>query len=130
MKAYSEDLRTKIVEALQPGTNKSEAARTLGVSLSSVKRYAKLATNGESLAPKKSPGKRLKIDENVDENARRFLEADLTERPTATLYQRCEYLRMIAGVEVSQSSLSRMINKRLQWSRKKGVGAQASEMSG
>jgi transposase len=126
MKAYSEDLRTKIVEALQPGTNKSEAARTFGVSLSSVKRYAMLATNGESLVPKKSPGKRLKIDEN----ARRFLEADLTERPTATLYQRCEYLRMIAGVEVSQSSLSRMINKRLQWSRKKGVGAQASEMSG
>jgi transposase len=126
MKAYSEDLRIKIVEALQRGTNKSEAARTFGVSLSSVKRYAKLSTNGGSLAPKKSPGKRLKIDET----ARRLLEADLNERPTATLYQRREYLRMIAGVEVSQSTLSRMISKRLQWSRKKGVGAQASEMSG
>jgi transposase len=126
MKAYSEDLRTKIVEALQRGMNKSEAARTFGVSRSSVKRYAKLATNGESLAPKKNPGKRLKIDET----ARKLLEADLEERPTATLYQRCHYLRTIAGVEVSQSTLSRMINKRLQWSRKKGAGAQASEMSG
>jgi transposase len=106
--------------------NKCEAARTFGVSLSSVKRYAKLASIGESLAPKKPPGKTLKLDET----ARGLLEADLEERPTATLYQRCEYLRVIAGVEVSQSTVSRMINERLQWSRKKGAGAQASATSG
>ncbi|MCA1837904.1 MAG: hypothetical protein LC674_03845, partial [Actinobacteria bacterium] len=117
---------TKIVQALQRGMNKSETARTFGVSLSSVKRYARLASKGESLAPKKPPGKRLKLDES----ARRLLEADLEERPTATLHQRCEYLRVIAGVEVSQSTVSRMINERLEWSRKKGVGAQASETSG
>ena len=35
---------------------KSEAARALGVSLSSVKRYAKAASEGKSLAPKKKPG--------------------------------------------------------------------------
>ncbi|MCA1837900.1 MAG: IS630 transposase-related protein [Actinobacteria bacterium] len=115
MKPYSEDLRTKIVQALHRGMNKSEAARTFGVSLSSVKRYAKMATNGESLAPKKPPGKTLKLDES----ARRLLEADLEERPTATLSQRREYLRLIAGVEVSISTVSRMINERLSWSRKK-----------
>jgi transposase len=115
MKPYSEDLRTKIVQALQRGMNKCQAARTFGVSLSSVKRYAKLASQGESLAPKKPPGKSLKLDEN----ASKLLEANLRERPTATLYQRCEYLRAISGVEVSQSTISRMINKRLKWSRKK-----------
>jgi transposase len=41
MNAYSEDLRKKILQALSRGTTKSEAARTFGVSLSSVKRYAK-----------------------------------------------------------------------------------------
>jgi transposase len=42
MDAYSEDLRRKIVEALERrGMTKSEAARAFGVSLSSVKRYAK-----------------------------------------------------------------------------------------
>src|SRR4051812_49755448 len=126
MKAYSEDLRTKLVEALHRGMNKCAAARAFGVSLSSIKRYAKLADNGESLAPKKPPGKALKLDEI----ARRLLEADLTEHPTATLHQRCEYLRVIAGVKVSQSTVSRMINERLAWSRKKGAGAQASETSG
>jgi transposase len=63
----------------------SEAARTFGVfSLSSVKRYAKMATNGESLAPKKPPGKTPKLDET----AMKLLEADLKERPTATLEQK------------------------------------------
>ena len=42
MDAYSEDLRRKIIEALERrGMNKSEAARAFSVSLSSVKRYAK-----------------------------------------------------------------------------------------
>lgn len=106
--------------------NKCQAARTFGVSLSSVKRYAKIASNGESLAPKKPPGKTLKLDQS----AMRLLEDDLAERPTATLSQRSEYLRVIAGVEVSQSTISRMINGRLSWSRKKAPGEQASETSG
>ncbi len=126
MKPYSEDLRSKIVQALHRGMNKCEASRTFGVSLSSVKRYAKMDTNGLSLAPKKPPGKTLKLDET----ATRLLEADLEERPTATLHQRREYLWMIAGVEVSRSTVSRMINGRLRWSRKKALGAQASETSG
>jgi hypothetical protein len=51
MNAYSEDLREKIIEALRRGMGKSEAARTFSVSLSSVKRYAKLAEEGRSLTP-------------------------------------------------------------------------------
>jgi transposase-like protein len=51
MNAYSEDLRKKIVEALRRGMGKSQAARTFSVSLSSVKRYAKTAEEGRSLAP-------------------------------------------------------------------------------
>jgi transposase len=43
MNAYSEDLRKKIVQALGREMGKSEAARTFSVSLSSIKRYAKLA---------------------------------------------------------------------------------------
>src|SRR5215218_2604244 len=49
MNAYSEDLRKKIVQALRRGTTKSEAARSFGVSRSSVKRYAKLADEGRPL---------------------------------------------------------------------------------
>jgi transposase-like protein len=52
MRAYSQDLRQKVVEAVeQRGTSKSEAARLFGISLSSVKRYTKLATHRESPLP-------------------------------------------------------------------------------
>ena len=115
MNAYSEDLRKKkIVEALRRGATKTEAARSFGVSRSSVKRYLATAKAGRSLAPKKRPGFKPKMDET----ARRLLEADLEERPAATLPQRREYLGRVAGVRVSDSTVSRML-KRLGWSRKK-----------
>jgi transposase len=69
MNAYSEDLRKKIVQALRRGTGKSEAARSFGVSLSSVKRYARMAEEGRPLAPKKRPGSRPKMDEKVPEGS-------------------------------------------------------------
>ena len=46
MKAYSEDLRQKIVEATERGVSKAQAARLFNLSLSSVKRYARSATLG------------------------------------------------------------------------------------
>ena len=63
MKAYSEDLRRKVVDALERGLNKGQAARLFGVSLSSVKRYARLAREGRPLKPGKTSGKPPKIDE-------------------------------------------------------------------
>ena len=116
MNAYSEDLRTKIVEALNRGMGKSQAARTFSVSLSSIKRYTKKAQESRSLAPKKRPGSKPKIEER----ARKLLEADLEERPFVTLQQRCEYLRTVASVEVSRSTMCRAI-KRMDATRKKGA---------
>lgn len=52
MRPYSEDLRTRIVAAVEDGMTKSEAARLFGVSLSSVKRYCRLAANEEPLPAK------------------------------------------------------------------------------
>ena len=115
MNAYSEDLREKIIEALRRGMGKSEAASTFSVSLSSVKRYAKLAEEGCPLAPKKRPGSKPKLDERSS----KLLEEDLKERPFITLQQRCEYLRTIASLEVSRSSVCRAI-KRMNSTRKKG----------
>ena len=64
MKAYSEDLRQKVVEAVeQRGTSKFEAARLFGISLSSVKRYTRLASQGESLTPRKGGGRPPIADE-------------------------------------------------------------------
>jgi transposase len=85
MKPYSEDLRARIVRAVQEeGISKSAPARLFGVSLSSVKRYARMADWGTSLAPKKGGGRPPKTDQTT----RKLLAEDVKERPAATLKER------------------------------------------
>src|SRR3954468_9880833 len=124
MNPYSEDLRKKIIEALRRGMGKSQAARTFCVSLSSVKRYAKMADEGGSLAPKKRPGSQPK----TNQDARRLLEADLDQRPAATLSQRRQFLERVCGVRVSDSTVSRLL-KRMGFTRKKGLWVRANATS-
>ena len=125
MDAYSEDLRRKIVQALQQQRmNKSEAARAFGVSRSSVKRYAKAAAEGRSLSPGKAPGKKPLLDEK----ARRLLEADVQQRPFAKLADWQYYLKKVTGVWVSESTLSRTLRK-MGFGRKKGRWVPVSETS-
>ena len=124
MNGYSEDLREKIVAAVGRGISKSQAACTFGLSLSSVKRYVKKAEHGESLAPKKSPGSAPKLDEK----ATKLLEADLKQRPFATLKERGDYIHALAGLSVSRSTICRAI----AWigsTRKKGGDPQRSATS-
>src|SRR5215218_4670802 len=105
MDAYSEDLRRKIVEAVQERRmNQSEAARAFGVSLSSVKRCLKAVRQGRSLSPGKAPGKRPTLD------------------------QRQEYLHKAAGISVSESTLSRTIRS-MGFGRKKGRWVRVSATS-
>lgn len=121
MNPYSLDLRKKIVEAKQRGMPTADVAKTFGVGASTVKRYAAAARKGSSLAPKKRPGSRPKMDEG----AMRLLEQDMEERPAATLPQRREFLRRSWGLEVSDSTISRIL-RRLGWSRKKDRWEQAN----
>src|SRR5215203_3122072 len=94
MKAYSEDLRQKVVEAVeQRGTSKSETARLFSISLSSVKRYTKLADRGEPLTPRKGGGR----PPIADETTRKLLEEDVRDRPSATVSQRRRFLESFAG---------------------------------
>ena len=104
---------------------KIEAAKTFGVGISSVKRYVATHREGRSLAPKKRPGSKPKLDES----ARTLLEADLKERPAATFSQRREFLRRVCAVSVSDSTLSRMLG-RMGWSRKKDRWVRVRETSG
>ena len=124
MNPYSEDLRKKIVEAVERGMPKIEAARTFGVGISSVKRYVAAARQGRSLVPKKRPGSKPKLDES----ARKLLEANLEEQPEATLPQRRKFLRRVCGVEVSDSTVSRVL-KRMGWTGKKVRWVRARETS-
>ena len=66
MKAYSIDLRTKIIEAVKKGVFKTETARsTFGVNRSTVHRYLKWLNQSGSLAPKRRLGQPPKLDERA-----------------------------------------------------------------
>ncbi len=117
MKAYSEDLRKKVVQAIeQRGMSKSQAARLFGISLSSVKRYSRTARQGGSLKPRKSTGRPRK----VDETAQVLLEKDVEERPSATIGQRRRFLEHVTGRELSDSTVRRLM-KRLGFTQKNGL---------
>ena len=124
MKAYSEDLRRKLVDAFQRGMPKAEAAPTFGVGISTVRRYVSKAQRGEPLQPGKAPGKRPKIGERE----RKLLEQDLKDRPFARLSDRCDYLRVVAGVRISRSRVCRSL-QRMEQIRKKGGDMPQSETS-
>jgi transposase len=118
MKAYSEDLRKKIVASIeQRGMSKAQTARLFDVSLSSVKRYSRTATQGGSLEPRKSPGRPRK----ADEKAQLLLRKDVVEeRPAATISQRRRFLEHVTGATLSDSTVRRLMT-RLGFSQKNGL---------
>ncbi len=124
MRAYSEDLRKKIVAAIERGMPKAQAARLFDVSLSSVKRYSRTAREGGSLEPRKSPGRPRK----ADETSQALLERDVEERPAATISQRRRFLEHVTGRTLSDSTLRRLM-KRLGFTQKNGQWERWNETS-
>jgi transposase len=124
MRAYSEDLRKKIVAATERGTSKAQLARLFDVSLSSVKRYSRIVRRGDSLTPKKGTGRPPKIDET----AKKLLEEVIKERPAASVAERRRFLEHLTGKPLSNSTVRRLL-KRLGFSRKKGLWGRWRETS-
>jgi transposase len=116
MRPYSEDLRARIVAAVESGMPKSEAARLFSVSLSSVKRYCRLAANEEPLAPRKGGGRPPKTNAAIE----RLLEEDVSRRPYAAVRERAAFLRAASGVGLSVSTVRRLL-RRLGFSQKNGA---------
>ena len=125
MKPYSEDLRRRIVLAVDGGTSKSAVARLFGMSLSSVKRYLRIAKQGVSLAPRKGGGRPPKIDQTAE----KLLTEDVKERPAATVSERRRFPECTTGTALSDSSVKRLL-RRLGFSRKNGLWGRWSETNG
>ena len=126
MRAYSVDLREKIVAALeQEGMSKAQAARTFSVGATSVKRYVKLKEQGRPLTPGKAFGNKAKLDES----ALKLLEEDLHSRPPATYESRADLLYEMLKVRVSRATICRTL-RRLGYTRKKDQWVLQKEMSG
>src|SRR5919112_43615 len=108
MKAYSVDLREKIVAAaVGRGMSKAQTARTFGVSATSVNRYVKLTEEGKPLSPGKAPGRQGKLGGS----GMKLLEEDLHVRPAGTYEKRADLLCELLGVRVSKATICRMVGR-------------------
>jgi transposase len=116
MKAYSIDLRHRIVAAVQAGDAKSAVARRFCVERSTVRRYLRQWEQTGSLVPRPIPGDTPAIAPAQYP----ALLAQLTALPDATLAAHCERWEQEQGVRVSLSTMSRA-QRRVGWTRKKRV---------
>jgi len=114
MKAYSIDLRERVVRAVERGMAKSQAARTFAVSLATVKNYVRLVHQTGSLAAKPIPGRPRGIPRAQDA----ALVAQLRATPDASLEELVVAWKASQRVAVSVATMSRAI-RRVRWTRKK-----------
>jgi transposase len=114
MKAYSEDLRLRIVAAVDGGMPRSEAARVFGVGRATVKRYLALRRETGALAPRPRHGP----PPIKGAALREALPARFAAAPDATLAEHCAWYEAATGVRLSSRTMGRAI-ARLGWTRKK-----------
>ena len=116
MKAYSQDLRERIVQAVEQGKPRSEVSLVFDVSLSTIKRYIRQKREKGHIQPKRITGrppiKRAPLQVH--------LLAQLEAFPDATLQEHCERWEVQGGVKVSIATMGRTI-QRLGWTRKKNT---------
>lgn len=114
MKAYSLDLREKVLRAVDQGSPRAEIVKLLGVSLATIKRYLKQRRETGEVAPKPIPGRPPKKLAPLQAG----LVGQLQAHDDVRLEDHCRLWEQTHGVPVSTATMSRAI-KRMGWTRKK-----------
>lgn len=112
MKAYSIDLRKRIVQAVDDGMRISEAARVFRVGRSTVKRYLNQQRDRGDLAPKIIPGRTPTIGPEHFNTLR----AQVDAWPDASLAEHVRQWARTQQTVVSISTMSRAL-KHIGWTR-------------
>src|SRR6266516_2763383 len=123
MRAYSQDLRRRILHAVNQGKPRAEIIKTFEVSQATIKRYLKLRRETGEVRAKAIPGRPAKKGAALQAGLRAQLEA----HPDARLEDHCRMFEEAHGMQVSTASISRAI-ARLGWTRKKRRWSPANAM--
>ncbi len=116
MRAYSTDLRQRVVAAVERGMTQTDVATTFGVSLSTIKRLIarRRRDHADQFAAKIPGGRRRSIDATLHA----ALWAQLAANRDATLATHTQLWNETQGTALSQWTLGRAI-RHLGWTRKK-----------
>lgn len=105
MNAYSKDLRSKTLAAIDRGIPRREVASLFGVSLSTIKRWLQRRRLTGDVDIHKIPGRPSVKGEAL----REWLPGHLRLNPDLTLKEHCEAFEEHTGVGVSEATMSRSI---------------------
>src|SRR6185437_1725780 len=122
MKAYSQDLRLRIVQAADDGLSKAAVARRFAVGLTTVKRYLAQRDAEGHVQPKTSPGRPARIGSD----AYGALTTQVQQMRDATLAEHADAWEATHGVRVSPWAIGRII-RRLKLTRKKRRSGQPNK---
>jgi transposase len=114
MKAYSQDLRQRVLRAIDAGASQAEVAETFAVSVPTIKRYLKARRETGHILPKAIPGRPAKKGAALQAG----LLEQLEHYPDVRREEHCRLWEEKTGVKVSPASISRA-RMALGWTRKK-----------
>ncbi|HTI15992.1 MAG TPA: IS630 transposase-related protein [Dictyobacter sp.] len=114
MKAYSQDLRQRVLRAIDAGASQGKVAETFAVSVATIKRYLKQRRETGHVEPKSIPG-RPAVKGAV---LQAHLLAQLQTYPDVRREEHCRLFKETYGIEVSTASITRA-RQALGWTRKK-----------
>ena len=123
MRAYSTDLKERLVRAVADGLPLREAARRFNVAVTTVKRAVVQQRETGSLERKPIPGYPRRIGPEREAALRERLEA----APDATVLEHCAWWAEHQGQPLSEATMWRAI-RRLGWTHKKRHWQPASAM--
>ncbi len=106
-RAYSVDLRERVLRAKAAGLAAPEIERTLGISRRTVARWQQRLTQGTSLVPGQSPGR----PPTIGPEQAAALQAQVASYPDATLQAHCAIWAREQGTTVSVATMSRAIRR-------------------
>jgi transposase len=113
MNACSEDLRLRIIAAVDGGMSRSAAARVFGVGRATVKRYLQFRQQTGALATRPRHGP----PPTTTAALRAMLLARLEAAPDATLAEQCAWYEQTAGVRISGPMMGRVVTRHVGWTR-------------
>ncbi len=125
MRAYSTDLKERLVRAVANGQPMREAARRFGVAVTTVKRAVVQQRETGSLTRKPIPG----CPRRIGKDQEALLLARLQAAPDATVLEHCAWWAEQSGQELSEATMWRAI-RRLGWTYRKSTGSQRARRGG
>ena len=121
MRAYSTDLKERLVRAVADGLPMREAARRFNVAVTTVKRAVVQQRTTGSLERKPIPGRPREISREQEA----ILHGRLEEAPDATVLEQCAWWAEQQGQTLSEATMWRAMH-RLGWTHKKSHWQPAS----